>query len=69
LTCNEGDLGLIPGLGRFPGEGNGHPLQFWPGEFHGLCRVTKSLDTTEQLSLHSKVPLEKLIPKLQLGGN
>ena len=22
-TCNAGDLGLIPGLGRFPGEGNG----------------------------------------------
>ena len=25
---NAGDLGLIPGLGRFPGEGNGHPLQY-----------------------------------------
>ena len=25
--CNVGDLGSIPGLGRFPGEGNGHPLQ------------------------------------------
>ena len=22
-----GDLGLIPGLGRFPGEENGYPLQ------------------------------------------
>ena len=22
------DLGLIPGLGRFPGEGNGNPLQY-----------------------------------------
>ena len=27
-TCNAGDLGLIPGLGRFPGEGNGNPLQY-----------------------------------------
>ena len=26
-TCNAGDLGLIPGLGRFPGEGKGYPLQ------------------------------------------
>ena len=26
-TCNAGDLGSIPGLGRFPGEGNGNPLQ------------------------------------------
>ena len=25
--CNAGDLGLIPGLGRSPGEGNGYPLQ------------------------------------------
>ena len=23
-----GDLGLIPGSGRFPGEGNGNPLQY-----------------------------------------
>ena len=26
-ACNTGDLGSIPGLGRFPGEGNGNPLQ------------------------------------------
>ena len=25
---NAGDVGLIPGLGRFPGEGNGNPLQY-----------------------------------------
>ena len=28
LACNVGDLGLIPGLGRSPGEGNGYPLQY-----------------------------------------
>ena len=27
-TCNMGDLGLIPGLGRSPGERNGYPLQY-----------------------------------------
>ena len=27
-ACSAGDLGLIPGLGRSPGEGNGNPLQF-----------------------------------------
>ena len=27
-TCNEGDPGLIPGLGRFPGEGIRYPLQY-----------------------------------------
>ena len=26
-TCNAGYLGLIPGLGRFPEEGTGYPLQ------------------------------------------
>ena len=27
-ACNAGDLGLIPGSGRSPGEGNGNPLQY-----------------------------------------
>ena len=27
-ACNAEDLGLIPGLGRSPGEGNGNPLQY-----------------------------------------
>ena len=27
-TCNVGGLGLIFGLGRTPGEGNGNPLQY-----------------------------------------
>ena len=26
-ACKAGDLDLIPGLGRSPGEGNGSPLQ------------------------------------------
>ena len=52
-TCNAGDLGLIPGLGRSPGEGNGHPLQYsclenfmdrgdWQATVHGRGGVTKS---------------------------
>ena len=28
FAYNAGDLGSIPGLGRFPGEGNGSPLQY-----------------------------------------
>ena len=28
FTCNAGDLGSIPGLGRSPGEGNGNPLKY-----------------------------------------
>ena len=27
-ACNTGDLSLIPGSGRFPGEGNSYPLQY-----------------------------------------
>ena len=55
-ACNAGDLGLIPGLGRSPGEGNGYPLHL-PGEFHGHRSlvgyrpwVCRELHTTE---LHS----------------
>ena len=49
-ACNVEDPGLIPGLGRYPGEGNGNPLQYsclensmergaWQATVH---RVTKS---------------------------
>ena len=34
LPANAGDLGLIPGLGRCPGGGNGTPV-FLAGETHG----------------------------------
>ena len=35
-ACNAGNQSLIPGSGRFPGEGNGLPISvFLPGEFHG----------------------------------
>ena len=36
-TCNAGDLGSIPGLGKTPWRGEGLPIPvFWPGEFRGL---------------------------------
>ena len=49
-ACNAGDLGLIPELGRSPGEGNGNPLKysclenpmdrgFWKATVHGVARV------------------------------
>ena len=53
--CNAGDLGLIPGLGRFPGRKEGLPTPvFWPGEFHELYspRGGKESDIPEQLSLY-----------------
>ena len=44
-ACNVGDLGLIPGLGGCPGEGNGYPLQYSGLEVSMDCivhGVTKS---------------------------
>ena len=51
-ACNVGDLGLIPGLGRSPGEGNGCPLQYscleisvdreaWQATVHGVTSRTQ----------------------------
>ena len=53
-TCNVGDLGSVPGLGRSPEEGNRLPTTvFWLGEFHRLYNPwgRKESDITEQLSL------------------
>ena len=52
-TCNAGGLGLIPGLGRSPGEGKGYPVQYSGLENSGLYSPWghKELDTTERLSL------------------
>ena len=55
-ACDVGDPGLIFGLGRSPGEGNGNPLQSgsWTEEPGGLqyspCGGKES-DTTERLTL------------------
>ena len=58
-ACNVGDPGLIPGLGSFPGEGNGNPLQYSflenPHEQKSLegysPRGRKESDTTELLTM------------------
>ena len=41
-ACNTGYMGLIPGLGRSPGEGNSYPLQYPGLENSRDCGVTKS---------------------------
>ena len=54
LHADAGDIGSIPGPGRYPGEGNGKPLQYsylgslmhrgpWQATVHG---VTKESDMT-----------------------
>ena len=62
-ACNAGYPGSVPWLGRYPGEGNGYPLQYsglenstgtgaWQATVHG---VTES-DTSERLSFtHSHI--------------
>ena len=58
-ACHTGDVGLIPGLGRSPGEGNGDPFQYSclgnpmteePGGLpvHGVIRVEQDLVTKQQ---------------------
>ena len=48
-TCNVGDASSIPGLGRYPGRGNGNPLQYsylenpidrgeWQATVHGVAK-------------------------------
>ena len=57
FACNAGDLGLISGSGRSPGEGNGNPLQYsclenstdrgaWQGTVCGVARGGHDLATT-----------------------
>ena len=49
-TCNVGDLGSIPGLGRSLGEGNGYPLQYSGLENSMNCIVHGVTKSQTQLS-------------------
>ena len=53
-ACNAGDWGLIPRLGKSPGEGNGNPLQYsclenshdrgdWQATVHGVAKSRTQL--------------------------
>ena len=56
-TCSAGDLGLIPGSGKSPGEGHGNPLQYfclensmdrgaWQAPVHGVTKNQTQLSDT-----------------------
>ena len=77
IECNAGDEGLIPGLGRSPGEGNGNPLHYsclenpmdrgaWRATVHG---VANELDKTWRLNNNSnnKMGLFSRLSKKQSG--
>ena len=65
-ACNEGDLGLIPGLGRSPGRGHGIPLQYsclensmhreaWQAIVHKVAESTP----LQRLSTHMMSKLQR----------
>ena len=59
-TCNMGDLGLIPGLGRSPGGGNGYPLQHsWAPLVTQLVKNPPAIWETWVQSFGWEDPLEK----------
>ena len=73
-VCNAGDPGLIPGLGRSPGEGNGYPLQCsclkncmekgaWWAVVHGVAKSRTQLSQKLSLSYKSLTTLVRFIPK------
>ena len=64
LPANAGDMGSSPGLGRFPGRGNGNPLQYsclgnpinrgaWQATVHGVTK-SRILSTHTQYKIASQ---------------
>ena len=61
-ACNAGDPCSVPGLGKYPGEGNGNPLSIlawripWteePGELLSVHGVSKSQTQLRDFHFHS----------------
>ena len=70
-ACNVGDLGSIPGLERFPGEGNGNPLQYsclenpmdrgaWQATVRGVAKNQTQLSTEFVQKKEAEVCLNSL---------
>ena len=73
---NVGDLGLIPGSGRSPGEGNGNPLQYyclknpmdrgaWWATVHGVAKRRKQLSNFTSLWASLVAQRLKHLPAMQ----
>ena len=61
---DTGDMGLIPGSGRCPGEGNGNPLQYsrlgnhidreaWQATVHGVAKTEETESSRHSLDYSS----------------
>ena len=71
---NAGDPGLIPGLGRSPGEGNGNPLQYsclkknpmdrvaWQATVHRVTRVGHDLENKERKRERECLKINQMLP-------
>ena len=77
-ACSAGDLGLIPGLGRCPGEGNDNPLQYsclgnplnigaWQVQSMGLQRVGNDLAAKQQQQIEAWAPSAPYFAALGAG--
>ena len=58
--CNAGDLALIPGLGRSPGDGKGYTLQYSGASL--VTQLVKNLSAVQETLVRSlgwEDPLEK----------
>ena len=53
-ACDVGDLGLIPGLGRSPEEGNSYPLQY-SGLENSVDSILHGVTKSQTLTLHSSL--------------
>ena len=74
LPANAGNPGSIPGLRRFPGEGNGNPLQYsclvnsmdrgaWWATVHGAA---KSQTQLKRLSMHTSLIKKERVQKFKI---
>ena len=62
-TCNAGDPGLIPELGKSPGEGIGCPLQYsWASLVAQMVKNSSTMWETWVRSLGWEDPLEEWQP-------
>ena len=59
-ACNEGDLGLIPRLGKSPREGKGYPIQYF-GKKNIVHGVAKSQTRLSYFHFLSKIKLNNLL--------
>ena len=66
-ACSAGEVSLIPGLGRSPGEGNDNPLQYclensmdrvaWRAAVHEVAKLDMTERLTLSLLLHITAPI------------